>query len=339
MKRKRKVPPPGYLVAFARELFPEEIAHRADCIMKARQPRTLYGSPETIIDDGISGGIRETAKWADRIVASIGEASSAGEILARMKRAAAGNSLKAFSRDVYESLLRGATLGALDSNWEGETGGTIEPAKFVDIPPLPGYADKPFAEAISWFKSKEILSPLTFRRLDAAAKRRAFSIARAANVEMLNAAHAELTRQLEAGADLRSFKKFAKERLESAGWVPANKSHVELVFRNNVVGGYGGGRHAEMHEPAVLKARPIFQVRGVGDSRMRDNHRAVNGVAVRADDPVWRNLWPPFGHNCRCRVTSRSESDAKRLGLEVVGGGALAPVPDHGWRSTGSLAA
>lgn len=337
MKKKPKRRP--LLPTYVASLFAAELAHRDECIRCARQPSTLYGTPESIIDRGVDRSIEVTGRWAERLVDAIGDASSPGEIRARMRRAAAGNDLHAFATIARERILHGTMLGSLDSNWEGETGGIVEPAHFVDVAPVPSFATKPFEEAVSFFRSKKILNSATFNRLDAAAKVRSFSIARAANLELLQAANAELERQLKEGADLASFKKFAKERLINAGWTPANKSHVELIFRNNVVGAYSQGRKAEMTQPLVLKARPIWQVKGVDDARQRRNHRAVNGVAVRADDPVWNHLWTPFGHNCRCRMLSRSEADAKRLNIEVRSGDALAPVPDAGWESSSRAAA
>lgn len=335
MKKKPKRRPwlPTYSAAVVAELFPTELAHRAECIRCARQPETLYGTAETIIDVGVDKGVDITAQWADRIVSAIGDASTPIEIRTRMQRAAAANDVRPFAKIASQRILHGAMLGVLDSNWEGETGGIVAPSKFTDIPPVPSFARKPFEEAVSFFRSKKVLSPEAFKKLDAAARTRAFSIARAANEELVSAAYAELSRRIAEGADLASFKEFAKTRLESAGWVPANKSHIELIFRNQVIGAYSRGRHAEMTQPAVLKARPIWQIRGVADARQRDNHRAVNGVAVRADDPVWRTKFPPYGNNCRCRAVSRSEADVKRLDIPIVGGAALDPVPDPGWHT------
>jgi hypothetical protein len=322
----------------AARLFPHECAELEERIRCARQPSTLYGSPESIIDRGVARGITETARWAERIVNAIGNADNPDAIRSRTRAAAKGNSLKAFARNTYERLLHGAALGALDANWEYETGGTVAQPKFADIPPLPSYADKPFAEAISWFRSKKVLTPEAFRALDAAAKRRAFTVARMANEDLLRVVHAELARQLEQGADLASFQRFAKERLESAGWVPANRSHVELVFRNNVVGAHGAGRRRQMFQPEVIRARPIIQLKGVGDDRMRPRHKRANGKAARASDPVFRHLWTPLGHNCflpgaviegAIVGASRARYRGKAIELTTAKGRRLAVTPNH----------
>lgn len=319
----------------AAALFPAEVAELEQRIRCARQPSTLYGSPEALIEKGVDRGIVETAKWAERIVDAIGNADTAEAIRNRTRAAAKRNDLKPFARNTYERTLHCAALGALDANWEFETGGTVAQPRFVAIPPLPGFADKPFREAIEWFRAKRVLTPDAFKALDVAAKRRAFTVARLANEELLGAVHAELGRQMEAGASLEDFKRFAKERLELAGWVPANKSHVELIFRNNVVGAHSAGRRKQMFQPAVLKAHPIFQLNGVGDDRMRPRHKRHNRQAARASDPVFRHLWTPLGHACRCRFIGRSEAWAKREGIELVDGSVLEAAQDPGWESRG----
>jgi SPP1 gp7 family putative phage head morphogenesis protein len=115
--------------------------------------------------------------------------------------------------------------------------------------------------------------------------------------------------------------------------VPANPSHVENIFRTNVMGAYGAGRHAEMTQPAVLAARPYWQVLGVDDARTRETHRAAHGKVFRANDPGWKTAYPPFGYMCRCRVVSRSEADLTRLGLTVATWAGVSGLPDSGFHS------
>ena len=216
------------------------------------------------------------------------------------------------------------------------------PAKFAQaiLPPLPSgpgaepsFAAKPYDAALKWFKNKNVVDKATFESMSARAKRRAFTMAGNATDEMMKVAHQELARQVAEGADLRQFKKFVAERLEKAGFTPANPSHVETVFRTNVMNAYSAGRHAEMTQPAVLKARPYWQVLGVHDARTRETHAKVQGTSIPASDAGWHRAYPPFGYNCRCRVVSRSEADVKRLGLKIGSGADLAALPDQGFDS------
>jgi SPP1 gp7 family putative phage head morphogenesis protein len=223
--------------------------------------------------------------------------------------------------------MHGAALGAVDSLVERE----------ADEPdPLPRLhatrailqaatiSQVPFGEAIKRFGDRQVLPRPLFDQLSAAAKQRAFTVAGLANEELLGVAHAELQRQLSEsagnsykdaltgkwiykGPNLREFAKVAKERLEKAGWTPANPSHVETIFRTNIQSAYSAGRVAEMTQPDILKARPYWEIRAVGDSRTRATHRNASGTILSADNPYWTRCFPPFGYNCRCKCISRSK--------------------------------
>jgi len=95
-------------------------------------------------------------------------------------------------------------------------------------------------------------------------------------------------------------------RLESKGWTPASKSHVENIFRTGISSSYNAGGAEHRMRPSVLKARPFWQVVTVNDGppRQRATHRNVHLWILRADNPIWASCHPPFGFMCRCRVRS-----------------------------------
>ena len=45
-----------------------------------------------------------------------------------------------------------------------------------------------------------------------------------------------------------------------------------------------------------------LQYRTAGDSRVRDEHAALNGTTLPPSDPFWKQYLPPNGWNCRCDV-------------------------------------
>lgn len=229
------------------------------------------------------------------------------------------------AREIEQQILRGVMLGVLDVDWEVANEDKLEHVGLAD-PPRPEAtptSHAPFAEAVKAFRERQVMPRPAFDLLEGAARRKAFTVARMARQDLLDAAHAELARQLSGkpmatrkdpdtgkwiyeGPNLREFQEFAKERLESAGWTPANPSHVETVYRTNVMSAYATGRVAQMRAPAVLAAMPYWQIRGVGDDRQRPTHKRANGVILPANHPFWKKAYPPFGYNCRCRVVARS---------------------------------
>lgn len=59
-----------------------------------------------------------------------------------------------------------------------------------------------------------------------------------------------------------------------------------------------------------------LQYRTAGDNRVREEHAALNGTTLPADDPFWRSYYPPNGWMCRCNVVEVRkekfpESDSK----------------------------
>jgi len=316
----------------------------------------VNGSPETLIERALKEGMRPILSWSATLLDAADGGGTGPEIHRRLTDAAAACDLEGFARALERRLVHVLALGAMDADWEAENDRVVKPVAFpfadgigadeLEALRLAHYglaggvvdfATKPFLEAMKIFKAKNILPKRAFDRLTAEAKRRAFTAARLTNQRMLETCHAELSRALEDGRDLREFRMMLGERLELAGWSAANPSHVENVFRTNIMGAYNSGRDVQMRQPAVLAARPFWQILGVSDARTRKPHKAALGKVLRADDPFWKKAPPPFGFQCRCRKVARSAEAVKRMGLEVVSGSSLRDLPDEGWSGGDSL--
>lgn len=319
-------------------------AELGDHICCAAQPSTVHGSPEVLVEDGVVRGASITGGWADHIVAALEGKGTEFEIRSALQRAANGIDLQPFARATEELILRGLMLGALDSEWERENDNEIAPAKFADEPRQPDFVYAPFSEAIKQFEERKVLPPAAFQALEAGARRRAFTVAGLARQDLLDATHAELLRQLREGqagavnpgdpprgANLRDFQKFAKQRLEQAGWTPQNPSHVETIFRTNGMSAIASGRAVEMSQPAVVAALPYWQIRTVKDARQRPTHGAADGIVLPANHPFWLHAYPPFGYNCRCRVCARTRAWLERNGVAI--GPVPTDLPDPGFES------
>lgn len=305
----------------------------------AAQPSSVFGSPDAMVERGTEGLLSVTGALADAIVKAVSGKSSASSIKSAIDGAASRFGARRLETPIHRELMHGAMLGALDASWEAETDRPIAVESFSALHTprtLIGtdtrFAARPLADAIRAFLDKEAVTREVFDEMEAAAKRRAFTVANAANEEMVRTVKRELARQLATGADLADFGKHAAARFESAGWTPANPSHVETVFRTNVLGAYNGGRFRQMTQPEVLEDRPYWQILTVNDGppRQRPTHRAVHGVVLRWNDPFWREAAPPFGYACRCRSRSLSHQQGSRL---VRDGASIRGLPDPGFAS------
>lgn len=308
-------------------------------ILFAAQPSTVNGTPETLVDRGVVKTVAITGAFAELLVDAVDGKTDGKAIAAALTRAGKRFSGARIAKPLESEFLHGQMLGALDADWEAENAKTIKPASFSALygPTLlklrdTRFAERPLVEAIRVFQDREAVTPKVFASMTKAAKRRAFTIANATSKAMVTTAKRALASQLARGADLRNFREVLERRLESAGWVPANASHVETIFRTNVMASYGGGRAKQMLQPDVLEARPYWQIVTVNDGppRQRKTHQAVHLVVLRADDPFWRTCYPPFGFNCRCRVRSLGEREGAEL---VVSGSSIKNLPDPGFTS------
>lgn len=303
------------------------------------QPSSANGSPEILVERGVRDGARFTDRWVDALLEDA-DGDDPAKVYRRLQRAADAIDLEPFARAFERRIVHSLMLGGLDADHEMTSEVVIKPTTFERLAFAGGIADfttTPFTEAIRAFLAKKVVTRRTFDRLLASAKKRAFTVAGLARRDMLATAHDELAKAITAGADLRSFSKPLAERFDAAGWTRLNPSHVETVFRNGVMGAYGDGRRAQMTQPAVLAARPYWQILGVDDARTRPAHRRAHNKVLHASDPFFAKAGPPFGHNCRDRVVSRNAKDLQRLGLTPTIGAALSGLPDEGWDTSGSL--
>jgi SPP1 gp7 family putative phage head morphogenesis protein len=89
------------------------------------------------------------------------------------------------------------------------------------------------------------------------------------------------------------------------------RSYAENVVRTNVATAYSAGRFREARVLADEGVAMGFEFQTAGDTDVRrgraqdngENHRAMDGIRAREDDPVWQQFAPPLGYQCRCLLT------------------------------------
>lgn len=303
----------------------------------------VNGTPEPITDHAVALGAAITGGWA-KLISEAATGDNPIAINRGITSAIGAADLVHLAAPTEEALMHSLALGALDSAYEVETGNAIDaPAltapetvkasgrRLVAVGEVTnrilGFSELPYQIATDQFLQLKVLTRKSWDALGDKAKLRSFTIANASKTSMVQTAQRELARQVARGADLRDFRKRIAARLESAGWTPANPSHVETIFRTNVQRSYTAGRVEHAMKPSVLRARPFWQVVTVNDGppRQRKTHRANSGRTLRADNPVWKTKMMPWGFNCRCRFKTLP-SDYKGAISDDLDG-----VPDQGF--------
>ena len=294
------------------------------CGIYLAQPSGVFGSPETIVARGVREGAKVTGDWTKETAKAVSGWVTAQSINDALRRVTKLRTLGEFAEPAEQGQIHGSLLGAADA--AAESVDNTLPTDSVKFRAITSTVD----EAVKIIEDMSILTDTALESLENSAQRQGFRIAGITNKRMLQVAQRELSRQVQMGTDLREFDKFVTEALKSAGFVPANPSHVETIFRTNVMKAYNGGRAKQMRQPVVIKARPFWQVLTVTDSRQRTTHGAMNRLVFRADDPAWKQAYPPWGYNCRCRIRSLPASYS---GAVSPGSVLTANLPDPGFSS------
>ena len=68
----------------------------------------------------------------------------------------------------------------------------------------------------------------------------------------------------------------------------------------------------------LSKGAPYWEYVTARDERVRETHRALDGVILRFDDERWQKIFPPNGWRCRCVVSSLTRNQAKGVDIKEM---------------------
>lgn len=158
----------------------------------------------------------------------------------------------------------------------------------------------------------------------------AFTVARVAQLDVIQDVQNALDRALQDGVSFADFKKSVGPKLEAA-WGGARPHHLETIWRTNLQVSYNAGRYKQLTSPVMLAARPIWVYDAILDTRTTPICNHLHGTALPAMDEFWQTHWPPLHHRCRSSVRSMRAGQV-RLPREIpadeaASGFGLPPLP------------
>lgn len=105
----------------------------------------------------------------------------------------------------------------------------------------------------------------------------------------------EATSLLKDGDRIRPFAEFKREIVKLHTLY--NKSWLETEYATAISSAQTAAQWASYEEGGNEN---MLQYVTVGDKRVRDSHRSMDGVKKPINDPFWNSYYPPNGWNCRC---------------------------------------
>jgi SPP1 gp7 family putative phage head morphogenesis protein len=194
----------------------------------------------------------------------------------------------------------------------------------------------PPKEAVAWFEAKGYKITWDWHEMRDEAHAQAFTVAKAARLDILTDIRAGIEAALKEGRSERQFIRDLTPILQKKGWW--GKAHdpetgevildakgrrirqgsprrLSTIYRTNVQSAYMAGRWKAAE--AAKRTHPYLQYVAVMDSRTRPTHAAMNGRAFAVDDPIWHTHYPPNGYNCRCRTRPMTRRALEREGVAL----------------------
>lgn len=183
--------------------------------------------------------------------------------------------------------------------------------------PEPTFGRVPFAQANAFLQRKLQLPSAHWDELRGAVHAHAFMAAGATKLQLVDDLHQAVIAARTGGETLSSFAKRFDEVVAKHGWsYRGNRAfRTRTIFQTNMATAAAAGHWEQMMRTKAT--RPYGMYLTADDHAVRDEHRRWHRLILPLDHPWWRTHYPPNGWGCRCTVVSLSESDLKRLGLEV----------------------
>jgi len=178
--------------------------------------------------------------------------------------------------------------------------------------------NKPFYEQLEYFGSKGIvLSPESWKDVWQGAHARAFTVAQVTKADVLVDIQGALKEAMASGTTLKEFKKGLQGTLEGKGWLAPKGERAKMrlpdgtvrkrltgwrlntIYQVNCNIAASVGRHKQMMDPDVLKARPFLRYVGSGSAEPNTDHMEWYNTVLPADDPWWDTHYPPNDWGCK----------------------------------------
>ncbi len=172
-----------------------------------------------------------------------------------------------------------------------------------------------FQGAIDYLKGKLPEGTLAHDDLAGPVHGKVFAISGATNTDLVGDIQKSLVSGLEKGTTITQFRKDFNATVQKHGWTYKGKRgwRTSVIFNNNMRSAHMAGRWEQLL--ANSDRRPYLQYRTAGDSRVRPQHRAWNGLIFPIGDAFWQTHYPPNGWGCRCTIRAYSEADLGQLGV------------------------
>lgn len=198
-------------------------------------------------------------------------------------------------------------------------------------------------DALDWFRAKGMKPSFDYRDVWQEEHATTWTVAKAMNLDILEAIRSAVDEMIDAGQDFGTFKRELQPLLVKQGWwgtanmvdpLTGEKRDVQLgsprrlrtIYDINLRTANAAGQWRRIER--TKKTHPYLLYQLGPAQHHRPQHLAWDGILLPADDSFWSSHFPPNGWGCKCWVRQVSRREGERL---LVTGKYLdkAPTPEQ----------
>lgn len=186
-------------------------------------------------------------------------------------------------------------------------------------------------EAIRWFRQKGLAPRFDWRDLYAAQHAKAFTVAKATQLDVLADLYQGVSDAIAKGHSLGEFKKTLRPLLQQKGWWGEEEMadpttgeirtvqlgsarRLQIIYDTNLRTAHAAAQWDRIKRTS--QTRPWLRYVAIEkDGRTRQAHLNWHNTILPFDHPWWKTHYPPNGWGCRCKVLQLSDRDLQRYGF------------------------
>lgn len=175
----------------------------------------------------------------------------------------------------------------------------------------------PFQEASDFLREKVNLQTQTWRDIQRDMHSRAFVVAGAMKISLLEDMHQAVQKGIDDGTTLQEFRKDFDGIVKKNGW-SFNQDpgwRAAVIYNTNLRTAFAAGSEAQMQRTRAR--RPFARYIAGLSAEPRAEHLAWQGTILPLDDPWWQTHTPPNDWGCKCKKVSVSPRELERNGWTV----------------------
>jgi SPP1 gp7 family putative phage head morphogenesis protein len=286
----------------------DEEPEPAKAELARRKPLTGQAYVDALVERGLRRAVLAFAPALRKTTAEAEHANDFDSLRERLEALAGRLTSTDLADEFYRALVMVELAGR--AAVLAEAGEATETLADGSAPPNPAH----FEDAVKAWRRRVPIADEDFRKLDSAAKRRAFTVAGVADLDLVSQVWEAIDAAVAEGTTYADFKAKVGAALEAA-WGGDAPARLETIYRTNVQTAYSAGRYVTLTDPAILKRRPYWKFSAVNDSRTSPICAPIGGTVLPASDPFWLTHQPPLHHRCRSAVIALTADQAETAGI------------------------